>query len=211
MKVQFGIHLVMLGCMLMIALPLFSQTVAAKPHVLLKTSMGDIELELYPDKAPVSVENFLYYVNKGFYNNTIFHRIIRNFMIQGGGFDSSLNEKSDKKAPIVNEATNGLKNKRGTIAYARTNVVNSATSQFFINHVDNSNLDHKNTSAEGFGYAVFGKVVQGMNVVDKIAAVRTDSRKRQVLYQGRVRESMMDDVPVKDVVLISAEVIPSEK
>jgi len=145
-------------------------------------------------KAPISVENFLGYVNSGFYANTVFHRVIQGFMIQGGGFDKDLNQKPTQ-APIKNEAGNGLSNKRGTIAYARTGVVNSATSQFFINHQDNTNLDHSSESDQGFGYAVFGKVVKGMEVVDKIAAVRTGAQKG------------MQDVPVTPVIILSVKVL----
>ncbi|OVE80356.1 hypothetical protein BVY01_00450, partial [bacterium I07] len=144
----------------------------SNPKVLLLTSMGEIEVELFTDKAPVSVSNFLAYVKDGFFTNTLFHRVIPGFMVQGGGFDADM-KKKDGKPAIKNEATNRISNKRGTLAYARTNVINSATSQFFINLVDNKFLDHKNTSPQGFGYAVFGKVTRGMKVVDKIAKVKT--------------------------------------
>jgi peptidyl-prolyl cis-trans isomerase A (cyclophilin A) len=174
------------------------QAGSKNPQVLLKTSMGDIQIELFPDKAPKSVENFLAYVKKGFYNNTVFHRVINNFMIQGGGFDKDLNE-FETEAPIVNEAGNGLTNDRGTLAYARTNVVNSATSQFFINHKDNDFLNHRDNSAQGFGYAVFGKVVKGMDVVDKIATVKTGNK------------NGMGDVPVTPVVILSATLIETAK
>ena len=172
----------------------FGQSKKANPRILMQTSLGDIELELNASKAPVSVENFLNYVKSGFYANTIFHRVISGFMIQGGGFDQGLNQKPTQ-APIKNEAGNGLSNKRGTIAYARTNVVNSATSQFFINHRDNPGLDHSDESDMGFGYAVFGKVVKGMDVVDKIAAVKTGTQKA------------MGDVPVTPVVILSVKVL----
>jgi len=168
------------------------------PKVSLKTNKGTIVLELYPEKAPVSVENFLQYVKSGFYDGVIFHRVIKNFMIQGGGFDKDFNRKQTKD-PIVNEATNGLKNKRGTIAYARTSVINSATSQFFINHADNYFLDHKGKTPQDFGYAVFGKVIEGMDVVDKIANVKTH------VYRG------MGDVPVKEVVILKAEIVKPKK
>ena len=161
-------------------------------QVLLKTNHGDILLELYPDKAPVSVENFLYYVRSGFYTNTLFHRVIPYFMIQGGTYIKDFQEKPTRE-PIVNEADNGLSNERGTIAYARTQVVNSATSGFFINLVDNTNLDHQNGTAMGFGYAVFGKVIEGMEVVDKI---------------GRVKTHIVNpfaDVPIDDVILLEAK------
>ena len=157
--------------------------------------MGDITIELFKEKAPISVENFLSYVKEGFYNGLIFHRVIKDFMIQGGGYTAQMQEK-ETKAPIKNEAGNGLKNKRGTIAYARTPVINSATSQFFINHVDNVFLDHKSNNPQEFGYAVFGKVVDGMDVVDKIAKVKVHS-----LPNG------MQNVPVKPVVMESISLI----
>lgn len=145
---------------------------AETARVLIKTNMGDIELELNGDKAPESVKNFLKYADEGFYNDTVFHRVIKGFMIQGGGFSQALKRKQTD-APIQNEAKNGLKNKRGTIAMARTRAPHSATSQFFINHVDNTTLDHP--SFDGWGYAVFGKVTKGMDIVDKIANVPTGS------------------------------------
>jgi peptidyl-prolyl cis-trans isomerase A (cyclophilin A) len=139
------------------------------PVVLIKTSKGDIKVELYKEKAPISVENFLSYVNDGYYSGTIFHRVIKNFMIQGGGFTADMKQKPTKD-PIKNEAKNGLSNSKGTLAMARTAVVDSATSQFFINHADNKFLDH---GTRDYGYAVFGKVIEGMDVVDKIAIVPT--------------------------------------
>jgi len=143
-----------------------------KPAVVLDTSLGAITLELYPDKAPISVENFLEYVDEGFYDNLIFHRVMPGFMVQGGGMTDQLVEKgAGKHGPIKNESSNGLSNDRGTIAMARTQDPNSATCQFFINHVDNPNL---NTT--GGGYTVFGKVIDGMDVVDKIAKVSTATR-----------------------------------
>jgi len=142
------------------------------PMVLISTSMGDIKVELYPDKAPETVKNFLGYVNDKFYDGTIFHRVIANFMIQGGGMDKDMKQKATK-APVKNEAGNGLKNDTGTIAMARTSVVDSATAQFFINVKDNAFLNHTNDSPQGFGYAVFGKVVDGMDVVHKIEHVTT--------------------------------------
>ncbi len=145
---------------------------ADNPKVLMTTSLGEIEIELEAQKAPVSVENFLGYVDRGYYNNTQFHRVIPNFMIQGGGFDADMQQKQTE-APIKNEADNGLRNLRGTLAMARTQVRDSATSQFFINHKDNAFLDH---GARDFGYAVFGKVTRGMEVVDKIAQVPTGNR-----------------------------------
>ena len=159
------------------ALCLFSQFVDAEPSVLISTNYGDIKIELDKKAAPKTVENFVAYVNDKFYDGTIFHRTIKNFMIQGGGFDANMQEKSTKK-PVENEAEialkNGLRNQRGSIAMARTMDPNSATSQFFINHQDNNNLDFP--SFDGYGYAVFGNVVSGMDVVDKIAEVPTTSK-----------------------------------
>ena len=146
----------------------------ALPVVEIKTSMGNMQIELYPEKAPVTVKNFLNYVAKKRYNKTIFHRVINGFMIQGGGFDENL-DKKPVMDPIENEADNGLSNKRGTIAMARTYIVDSATNQFFINLKDNSFLDHKDT--RNFGYCVFGKVIKGMDVLDKIAKVETARKK----------------------------------
>ena len=140
--------------------------------ITIKTNHGDISVELFEDKAPISCENFRQYANDGHYNGTVFHRVIPNFMIQGGGMDENMADKPTR-APIKNEADNGESNARGTLAMARTNVVDSATSQFFINLKDNSFLDH---GTRDFGYAVFGKVTDGMDVVDKIAAVQTGNR-----------------------------------
>ena len=164
---------------------------AVNPVVTLKTSLGEIKIELYPDQAPITVRNFLGYVQDGFYDGTIFHRVIKNFMIQGGGFVSGMSQK-ETKDPIVNEAANGLANKRGTIAMARTNVVDSATAQFFINVVDNDFLNHTEKSPRGFGYCVFGKVIEGMDVADKIVNVPTGAF------------GYYTDVPNEDIVLISA-------
>ncbi|MBP2686138.1 MAG: peptidyl-prolyl cis-trans isomerase, cyclophilin type, partial [Deltaproteobacteria bacterium] len=141
--------------------------------VTLETSLGVIKVELYPDKAPVSVQNFLAYVKEGHYDGLIFHRVIRDFMIQGGGFTKEMKERGSKHPPIRNEADNGLSNDRGTLAMARTSVVDSATAQFFINVVNNDFLNHRSKTPQGYGYAVFGKVVEGMDVVDKIRAVPT--------------------------------------
>ncbi|MEE9357733.1 MAG: peptidylprolyl isomerase [Sedimenticolaceae bacterium] len=140
---------------------------------MMATSLGDIELELNDSQAPETVKNFLRYVDEGFYNSTIFHRVINSFMIQGGGFTADM-KKKPTHAPVKNEAKNGLKNDRGTIAMARTRNPHSATGQFFINHADNSNLDYP--SFDGWGYAVFGKVTKGMDTVDKIADIYTVSR-----------------------------------
>ncbi len=157
--------------------------------VIMETSEGNLEIELFADKAPISVSNFLAYVDSGFFSNTIFHRVIPRFMIQGGGFDESLRQKATK-AEIKNEANNGLKNERGTLAMARTSVVDSATSQFFINIANNDFLNH---GGRDFGYAVFGKVTVGMDVVDKIAAVPTGTK------------NGMGDVPMKSVVIKSVK------
>lgn len=164
-----------------------------KTMVRLKTSAGDIVLELDQEKAPVTVKNFLGYVESGFYNGTIFHRVISNFMIQGGGFEPNGKQKPTR-APIENEAANGLKNDVYTIAMARTGDPHSATAQFFINVKNNDFLNFTAPNPRGFGYAVFGKVVEGQDVVDKIKAVPTSSR------MG------MGDWPVEDVVILSAEV-----
>ena len=142
------------------------------PVVLVKTSKGDIKIELYEDKAPISVKNFLDYATEGYYDGTIFHRVINGFMIQGGGFTKEMVQKPTKGA-IKNEATNKVKNMRGTVAMARTSVVDSATAQFFINDADNPFLDYQSPSQ--YGYAVFGRVIKGMDVVDQIVAVKTDS------------------------------------
>ncbi len=162
--------------------------------VKLTTSLGDVVIQLNSEKAPVSVANFLTYVNEGFYNGTIFHRVIPNFMAQGGGFDTSFNQKA-VHAAIKNEADNGLKNTRGSIAMARTNDPNSATAQFFINLKDNTFLNHTGKNASGWGYAVFGEVIEGMDVVDKMAEQATGNRGA---YQ---------DVPKTDIVIEKAEVL----
>ena len=146
-----------------------------KPVLVIETSMGDITVELNGERAPKSVENILSYVNEGFYDNTIFHRVISNFMIQGGGFTADMVRKPTR-GPIENEANNRLKNRRGTLAMARTGEVDSATAQFFINVKDNAFLDYKGTSPSEYGYAVFGKVTDGMDVVDKIKNVKTGAR-----------------------------------
>ncbi|MHC4271139.1 MAG: peptidylprolyl isomerase [Planctomycetota bacterium] len=160
--------------------------------VKLETSMGDITIELNEKAAPVTVKNFLTYVEEGFFDGTIFHRVISNFMIQGGGFTQDMKQKKTHP-PIVNEASNGLKNNRGTIAMARTSNPNSATSQFFINHKNNDFLNYSGPANPG--YAVFGKVIGGMDVVDKIAAVKTGV------------SSGMKDVPVEPVTINSASIV----
>ncbi len=166
---------------------------AKNPLVLMETSLGNVKLELFEKEAPISVANFLEYVKNGHYNGTIFHRVIAGFMIQGGGFTADFKQKPTS-APIKNEATNGLKNDRGTLAMARTGIVDSATAQFFINVINNDFLNNRDTSPQGYGYAVFGKVVDGMDVVDKIAKVKT------------VRKGF-PDVPETDVVIKSVKVL----
>ena len=167
----------------------------AAPRVEMQTTLGKITLELDAAKAPKSVENFLQYARSGQYDGTIFHRVIDGFMIQGGGFTKEMNEKPTK-APIANEAKNGLKNLRGSIAMARRADPHSATAQFFINHRDNPNLDYP--AHDGWGYAVFGKVTEGMDVVDKIAKVKTGNR------------GMHQNVPVEPVIIESVKIL-SEK
>lgn len=157
----------------------------------LHTNHGVIKIELDAEKAPKSVENFLSYVRKGHYDNTVFHRVIDGFMIQGGGFEPGMNQKPTDE-PIQNEANNGLKNARYTVAMARTSAPHSATAQFFINVADNDFLNFKSESAQGWGYAVFGKVVEGTEVVDKIKGLKTG------------RKGFHDDVPVEDVVISKA-------
>jgi len=170
-------------------------------RVVLETSQGRITLKLLPDEAPKTVANFLHYVRDGFYDGTIFHRVIHGFMIQGGGFTAKMQEKQTG-APIANEAGNGLKNLRGTVAMARTNAVDSATSQFFINLVDNDFLDHHDDSARGFGYCVFAKVVDGMDVVDTIGGLPTTTV--QVKIPGAMRSVPFQDVPKQTVVIEKA-------
>ncbi|MCC3702242.1 peptidylprolyl isomerase B [Rouxiella badensis] len=157
------------------------------------TNHGDIVINTFADKAPVTVENFLNYCRKGFYDNTIFHRVINGFMIQGGGFEPGMNQKNTD-APIKNEANNGLKNTRGTLAMARTNDPHSATAQFFINVVDNDFLNFSGQNAQGWGYCVFAEVTDGLDVVEKIKAVKTG------------RSGMHQDVPVEDVIIKSVTV-----
>ncbi len=180
---------------LLTTLPACSEAEPPKgPQVLLSTSMGDIKIGLYEKEAPETVKNFLAYVNDGFYDGTIFHRVIAGFMIQGGGFTSDMQQKKPKTA-IKNEADNGLNNDNGTLAMARTNAINSATSQFFINVKDNDSLNHQVKA--NFGYCVFAKVIEGMDVVEKIEGVQTGS-------QGG-----HGDVPLEPVLITSAKVIPA--
>jgi len=162
--------------------------------VKLQTSMGDIVIELETEKAPVTAENFLQYVRDGFYDNTVFHRVINGFMVQGGGFEPGLKQKP-VRAPIENEAGNGLKNDAYTVAMARTSDPHSATAQFFLNVVNNNFLNFRAASADGYGYCVFGKVVEGRDVVDKIKAVPTGNR------------GFHQDVPAEDVVIKKAEIV----
>ena len=164
------------------------------PMVKMTTNFGDIEIELFPDEAPDTTSNFLTYVNEGFFDGLIFHRVIPNFVIQGGGFEPGMRKRSTNAA-IQNEADNGLKNKRGTLSMARTNDPHSATSQFFINLKDNDFLDYKSKDASGWGYAVFAKVTSGMDVVDAIAETTTGDN------------SGHSDVPVEDVVIEKAELL----
>jgi cyclophilin family peptidyl-prolyl cis-trans isomerase len=162
------------------------------PVVTIETSKGRIQLELYPEKAPLTVKNFLQYVDSKQYDGTIFHRVISGFMIQGGGFTKDFAQKPTR-APVKNEAANGLKNTRGTVAMARTSDVDSATCQFFINVVDNTFLDHRSPTPQGFGYCVFGKVTEGMDVVDQIRSVPTGN------------QGPFSDVPVEAVEIISIQ------
>nr|WP_136251913.1 peptidylprolyl isomerase [Ningiella ruwaisensis] len=161
--------------------------------VILETNFGDISLKLFEDKAPKTAENFKQYVKDGFYNNTIFHRVIGNFMIQGGGFEPGMQQKSTRD-PIENEADNGLSNKVGTVAMARTNDPHSATAQFFINVKDNDFLDFSAPNAHGYGYCVFAEVTDGMDVVEKIKGVETGN------------SGFHQDVPVEDVIIKSARI-----
>jgi cyclophilin family peptidyl-prolyl cis-trans isomerase len=192
-----------LAMLALITLPL-TATAADKPansgnpQVRMTTSMGVVEIELDAKKAPATVKNFLGYVNSGFYNGTIFHRVMPGFMIQGGGMMPGMKEKQTG-AKIKNEADNGLKNLTGALAMARTSDPHSASAQFFINTVDNGFLDHRGKDPQGWGYAVFGKVTKGMDVVKKIEAVKTGNA------------GMHQNVPVKDVVLTKMEVIKADK
>ncbi|MEM7601247.1 MAG: peptidylprolyl isomerase [Verrucomicrobiota bacterium] len=178
--------------------------VSMTPKVRVETSAGDIVIELNKDKAPATVENFLSYVNEGFYDNTVFHRVIEGFMIQGGGFgleEGGNIRQKETKSPVQNEAKNGLKNSRGTIAMARTGDPHSATAQFFINHGENSNLDYP--SFDGWGYAVFGKVVEGLEVVDQIASVAT----AQKVLTTKGGDAPMKDVPAETIVIKSVTMV----
>jgi cyclophilin family peptidyl-prolyl cis-trans isomerase len=188
MKRKFALTL---AATLLATTTLKGETPVKNPTVVMKTSLGSVTIELYPDKAPESVKNFLQYVNDKFYDGTTFHRVISTFMVQGGGFTSDGKQKPTR-APIKNEAANGLKNTVGTVAMARTNDPNSATSQFFINVKDNGFLDYRDSSPQGIGYCVFGKVTAGMDAVEKIKAVPTGAQ----------------DVPKTQVVIESIRVAP---
>ena len=170
---------------------------AANPVVAVETNMGTFKVELFEDKAPVTVKNFLQYVEDKHFDGTIFHRVISDFMIQGGGFEPGMKEKKTRD-PIKNEASNGLSNLKGTLAMARTGEPNSATSQFYVNVKDNTNLD-KAKDPRGVGYCVFGRVIEGMDVVEKIKGVETGTSKGH------------DDVPTKDIVIKSVKVVKEEK
>jgi cyclophilin family peptidyl-prolyl cis-trans isomerase len=179
------------GCLLLLA---SIGAWAANPVVELATSMGPVRIELYPDKAPKTVENFLQYVRERFYDGTVFHRVIPGFMVQGGGFTADMEQKRTRE-PIANEAQNGLKNTTGTVAMARTPNPHSASSQFFINVADNAFLDFTGPTQQGYGYCVFGRVTQGMDVVNKIVAVPTGNRGGH------------QNVPLKPVVIQSARIV----
>ncbi|HIJ80382.1 MAG TPA: peptidyl-prolyl cis-trans isomerase [Desulfuromonadales bacterium] len=167
------------------------------PQVMLETSMGGIKIELFKEKAPLTVKNFLTYVKDGHYDGLIFHRVIKDFMVQGGGMNENMETKKPRFA-IKNEATNGLKNERGTLAMARTADVDSATCQFFINTVDNAFLNHQGKQPDRFGYCVFGQVLEGMDVVDKIREVKTGNKAGH------------SDVPVEPVHILTARLIEQE-
>jgi cyclophilin family peptidyl-prolyl cis-trans isomerase len=175
---------------------------AANPVVVMETSMGTIKIELAEDKTPITVKNFLSYVDDKFYDGTIFHRVIDGFMDQGGGFTADKKEK-DTKSPIQNEYTKGLPNQRGTIAMARTPDPNSATAQFFINVGDNTQLDKPSPRFGGAGYCAFGKVIEGMDVVDKINKVKTEKAVLEMKVRGQAIRDQQPDVPVENVVIKS--------
>lgn len=186
---------IFLSFALLVAFNLTTTAIAAEnPKVKLQTSEGNIVVELYPDKAPQTVENFLEYVNSGFYNGTIFHRVIDGFMIQGGGLTENMQDKPTRE-PIKNEAASGLKNEKYTLAMARTSEPHSASSQFFINVKNNPFLNYASSTPQGFGYCVFGKVIKGQDVVDKIKSTPTGQK------------GMHSDVPLKPIIIEKAEVI----
>ena len=170
------------------------QDVSKNPVVLIETSMGNIKIKLFQEDAPVTVKNFLDYVNENFYDGTIFHRVVPNFVIQGGGFTEDMTKKTTHAA-IKNEATNGFSNTKGTVAMARTSIINSATSQFFINLRDNLFLDHKDESPQGYGYCVFGQVIDGMNVVESIGRA------------PREKKGRYENIPVKPIIIKSVRML----
>jgi cyclophilin family peptidyl-prolyl cis-trans isomerase len=197
LQLRFFFNLILMVSLFLIFIPAAGSAAGAKrskPLVKLETSMGEIVLELDADKAPGTVANFLQYVKDGFYNGTIFHRVINGFMIQGGGFDAKMSQKSTR-ATIKNEANNGLANAPYTIAMARTQDPHSASAQFFINVADNKMLNHRDQTMPGWGYCVFGKVIKGQEVVDKIKAVATTN------------QGMFQNVPVEPVTIIKATVV----
>lgn len=186
------------ACIIALLFALNSSAFAANPRVLMETTKGPVIIELYPDKAPKTVENFLRYVEAGKYEGTLFHRVIKRFMNQGGGFTADF-KKVETYAPITNEADNGLKNTRGTIAMARTGEPHSATNQFFINTVDNTFLDHTGKTPRGWGYCVFGTVVDGMDVMDRIARVATGAG-----------GPFQQDVPMEQILIQKVSVIEED-
>jgi cyclophilin family peptidyl-prolyl cis-trans isomerase len=186
---KVALNLIKLIYILLLCSPL---AYAANPIVEFETNQGNFKIELYPDKAPKTVSNFLYYVDNGFYKETIFHRVISNFMIQGGGFTREMSEKKTQP-PIANESNNGLVNNAGTVAMARTNVPNSATAQFFINLIDNNFLNYTSPEPSSVGYCVFGKIIEGMNVVHKIGQLPTGNSRG------------FSDVPIRPVIIINAK------
>lgn len=188
---------VVVVCFVVLAMMTSGAARAANPVVIIETNMGNIKVELFEDKAPVTVKNFLQYVDDKHYDGTIFHRVISDFMIQGGGFEPGMKEKKTRD-PIKNESSNGLSNLRGTIAMARTKEPNSATAQFYINVKDNKALD-KEKAADGVGYCVFGRVIDGLEIVDKIKEVETGISKGH------------ENVPTKDVVIKSVKLVKVEK
>jgi cyclophilin family peptidyl-prolyl cis-trans isomerase len=186
---KVALNLIKLIFILLLCSPL---AYAANPIVEFETNQGNFKIELYPDKAPKTVSNFLYYVDNGFYKETIFHRVISNFMIQGGGFTREMSEKKTQP-PIANESNNGLVNNAGTVAMARTNDPNSATAQFFINLIDNNFLNYTSPEPSSVGYCVFGKIIEGMNVVHKIGQLPTGNSRG------------FSDVPIRPVIIINAK------
>lgn len=192
---MFRTHSLLLLLTLIFTFPILAmaqEPSSAFPKVVMETSLGTIKIELFDKEAPLSAENFRAYVRQGFYDGLIFHRVIPGFMIQGGGMEPGMKERQPTRSNLPNEATNGLKNLRGTLSMARKPDIHSASSQFFINVNDNTSLDHRGKEPQLFGYAVFGKVVEGMEIADKIVAVAT------------TRKGMHSDVPIKDVLIIKA-------